>query len=286
MIAKLVVHGRDRTEALRVLRSALEEYKVVGVSTNVEFLRTLAGNKTFVEGHVETGFIPKHYDHLFPPLPEPSPEVLAQAALFVVLRDHPTQSPAASPWTSLVSRRFGGDVYDRTITLQTEDASAEPITIHVKSTAGGLFDVTTTTASGSAHSRRRAAHDRGLAASPGGRARICIAAYNGAPARLLRRAQDDAARPVAEVACVAWRRRARGCARCTAGADAERCGGCACRRERVEKDQPVVVLESMKTETVLRAPVAGVVKAVGCKKGEMVEEGRELVDIEEDEPTE
>jgi 3-methylcrotonyl-CoA carboxylase alpha subunit len=57
MIAKLVVHGRDRTSALRVLRRALEEYKVVGVSTNVEFLRSLAGNDAFINGEVETGFI-------------------------------------------------------------------------------------------------------------------------------------------------------------------------------------------------------------------------------------
>jgi 3-methylcrotonyl-CoA carboxylase alpha subunit len=57
MIAKLVVHGRDRTSALRVLRRALEEYKVVGVSTNIEFLRSLAGNDAFVDGEVETGFI-------------------------------------------------------------------------------------------------------------------------------------------------------------------------------------------------------------------------------------
>ena len=52
--------------------------------------------------------------------------------------------------------------------------------------------------------------------------------------------------------------------------------------ERVEVGQAVVVLESMKTETVLRAQVAGVVKAVGCSAGEMVEEGRELVDVEEE----
>ena len=58
MIAKLVVHGRDRTEALRKLRTALEEYRVVGVSTNIEFLRTLAGNQAFIAGEVETGFIP------------------------------------------------------------------------------------------------------------------------------------------------------------------------------------------------------------------------------------
>ena len=53
--------------------------------------------------------------------------------------------------------------------------------------------------------------------------------------------------------------------------------------EHVEKGQVIVVLESMKTETVLRAPADGVVKAVGCVKGEMVEEGRELVDTVESE---
>lgn len=52
--------------------------------------------------------------------------------------------------------------------------------------------------------------------------------------------------------------------------------------DRVEKGQAIVVLESMKTETVLRTDVAGVVKAIGCEKGQMVEEGRELVDITED----
>lgn len=58
MIAKLVVHGRDRTEALRVLRKALEKYEVVGVSTNIEFLRTLAANESFINAELETGFIP------------------------------------------------------------------------------------------------------------------------------------------------------------------------------------------------------------------------------------
>ncbi len=57
MIAKVVVHGRDRTEALRMLRKALDEYHVVGVSTNVEFLRTLSGNEAFIAEEVETGFI-------------------------------------------------------------------------------------------------------------------------------------------------------------------------------------------------------------------------------------
>jgi len=58
MIAKLVTHGRDRTEALRLLRKALGEYHVVGVSTNIEFLHSLASHPAFIGGEVETGFIP------------------------------------------------------------------------------------------------------------------------------------------------------------------------------------------------------------------------------------
>jgi len=57
-----VVHGRDRTEALRILRKALDEYHVVGVSTNVEFLRRLAGNSDFIDEKVETGFIPVSFE--------------------------------------------------------------------------------------------------------------------------------------------------------------------------------------------------------------------------------
>ena len=58
MIAKLVVHGSDRTEALRALRVALEEYQIVGVTTNISFLRVLASHPAFIAAQVETGFIP------------------------------------------------------------------------------------------------------------------------------------------------------------------------------------------------------------------------------------
>lgn len=51
----------------------------------------------------------------------------------------------------------------------------------------------------------------------------------------------------------------------------------------VKKGDIVVVLESMKTETVLRAAVGGTVENVGCAAGEMVEEGKELVGIHTEE---
>jgi len=57
MIAKLIVHGSSRTEALRILRKALAEYQIVGPHTNIEFLKRLTENKAFIAGEVETGFI-------------------------------------------------------------------------------------------------------------------------------------------------------------------------------------------------------------------------------------
>ncbi|KAE8229781.1 hypothetical protein CF326_g5238 [Tilletia indica] len=112
MIAKLIVHGRDRSEALRVLRDALDQYEVVGPATNIAFLKALASHPAFIRGEVETGFIPKHGDELQPPIPPPSPVALAQAALFLTLRDQTPSavsevqsSSSSSAWTAFSSFR-------------------------------------------------------------------------------------------------------------------------------------------------------------------------------------
>ncbi|KDQ51116.1 hypothetical protein JAAARDRAFT_185390 [Jaapia argillacea MUCL 33604] len=304
MIAKLVVHGKDRTEALRVLRKALEEYRVVGVSTNVEFLRTLASNDAFISGEVETGFIPKHHDQLFPVLPEPSAELFAQAALFVVLRDYSStnSTTSVSPWSTLVSRRFGGDTYERIITLQQDDASAELVTVHIKAKAG-VFDIEVRTPTitqsfssipaqltsptdlattiGAQFLRTTIVSQRPppnvpASTSPNTMERLHVFSSGGhkmtfllpSPNWLISLGGDvlNAAKGALKAPMPSLVVEVR----VSIG-------------DKIEKGQAVVVLESMKTETVLRSNVAGVVKGIGCKKGEMVEEGRELVDIEEEE---
>ncbi|RNF04025.1 methylcrotonoyl-coa carboxylase biotinylated subunitprotein-like protein [Trypanosoma rangeli] len=57
MIAKLVVWGEDRSKALEGMYTALDEYHIVGVQTNVEFLKRCLKNSAFVEGGVTTNFI-------------------------------------------------------------------------------------------------------------------------------------------------------------------------------------------------------------------------------------
>ena len=59
MIAKIIVHGRDRTEAIAKMRTALEEMVVVGVNTNLDFQYAIMENETFASGNADTGFIEK-----------------------------------------------------------------------------------------------------------------------------------------------------------------------------------------------------------------------------------
>ncbi|XP_068628286.1 methylcrotonoyl-CoA carboxylase subunit alpha, mitochondrial [Battus philenor] len=66
MIAKLVVWGKDRNQALAKTKRKLSEYQVAGLETNVNFLLRLSGSSAFVAGDVHTAFIPQHEKELFP----------------------------------------------------------------------------------------------------------------------------------------------------------------------------------------------------------------------------
>mgnify|MGYP001212924256 FL=1 len=57
MISKLSVWGQDREQAIARLDRALAEYKVIGVTTNISFLRRVLAEPTFQSGDFDTGFI-------------------------------------------------------------------------------------------------------------------------------------------------------------------------------------------------------------------------------------
>ena len=57
MIAKVLVHGKDRQEAIRKMKGALEEMLVLGMETNLDFQYKIMQSESFVEGKVDTGFI-------------------------------------------------------------------------------------------------------------------------------------------------------------------------------------------------------------------------------------
>lgn len=94
MIAKLVVWGNDRIEALAKLKSKLLEYNIAGLETNVNFLLTLANHTEFEAGNVHTNFIKDNYNTLFSD-DSPTEVQLIQAAIAKVLWDRKVEENAA-----------------------------------------------------------------------------------------------------------------------------------------------------------------------------------------------
>uniref|UniRef100_A0A670ZRD6 Methylcrotonoyl-CoA carboxylase subunit alpha, mitochondrial n=2 Tax=Pseudonaja textilis TaxID=8673 RepID=A0A670ZRD6_PSETE len=87
MIAKLVVWAEDRPSALRKLRYCLQQYNIVGLNTNVDFLLNLSAHPEFEAGNVHTNFIPQHHSELFPSKRSISKMTLCQAALGLILKE-------------------------------------------------------------------------------------------------------------------------------------------------------------------------------------------------------
>jgi propionyl-CoA carboxylase alpha chain len=61
MIAKLIVHGTDRLDAIAKMREALDGFVVRGVATNIPFQAALLAHPKFVAGDFNTGFIAENY---------------------------------------------------------------------------------------------------------------------------------------------------------------------------------------------------------------------------------
>lgn len=59
MISKLAVYGKDRAEAIDRMRRALEEYEVAGIKTTLQFFRDVMRDQEFIDGKLDTGFIPR-----------------------------------------------------------------------------------------------------------------------------------------------------------------------------------------------------------------------------------
>jgi acetyl-CoA carboxylase biotin carboxylase subunit len=59
LIAKLIVHGRTRQEAIMKMKSALDGFLIEGIKTTIPFHRKVLNHQDFVSGDITTGFIEK-----------------------------------------------------------------------------------------------------------------------------------------------------------------------------------------------------------------------------------
>ena len=85
MIAKLIVHGKDRHEAIAKMREALNGFVIRGISSNIPFQAALLAHPQFVSGQFNTGFIAEHYSKGFraEDVPHDDADFLLALAAFV-----------------------------------------------------------------------------------------------------------------------------------------------------------------------------------------------------------
>ena len=107
MLSKVIAHGTDRDEALAKLDAALAQTMVLGVQTNIEFLRFLLADKRVRAGDLDTGLLDERVAD-FAPLPAPD-DVLAAGGLYrqwaLSLR---ALRAAGNPWAVPTGFRVGG----------------------------------------------------------------------------------------------------------------------------------------------------------------------------------
>ncbi len=131
MIAKLIVRGADRAQALARMAQALAACEVVGPATNVAFLGRLVTGDAFAQADLDTGLIERHHAALFPPSPAVPLPALALAAAHLAgagaADSHRAGASAASrdPWAANDGWRMNGGKqggYQRTLAFSDGDS--------------------------------------------------------------------------------------------------------------------------------------------------------------------
>ena len=269
MIAKLIVRGATREIAIQKLFTALTEYEIAGPITNVEFLKRVCETPAFIAGDIETGFISKWRNSLFEQAAIAA-EVYVQAALGTFLLEaangqsgkvHPlgTQSGFIS---NSQSRLF------HFIPHRTDSTTdvAETV-VELKLLKAGLFDIKVDGSTYSSVASRWNSSNLSITSYfPNTRLETRII-NEGGNLTLFQQGQQYRLRCVTPK----WIEKALGIKAIAHSVLAPM--PCKILRvevtegDKVKKDQPLVVIESMKMETIIRSPQDGIVSRVVHRQG-------------------
>ena len=274
MIAKVIVHGRDRASALRKLSRALEATRASGVVTNIAFLAALSRHPAFVAGDVDTGLIERDLNALTAS-EKPDIETIALAAAVACGIAGRVDRVSPDPWVSMTGwRQWGAAVLhahlvhgEERIEAIVEMRDAREVVV----TSGGLMFAFALRGAGQGGS-----HVRYEANGVTREAEIVaegaeIAVYvSGRCVRFtvpdaLVGLEDDAAGEDRVMAPIP------GLVKLVKVSPGQ----------SVDKGDPLLVLEAMKMEHTLIAPRDGKIAEVMAVAGDLVQEGVVLVRLEE-----
>ncbi len=276
MIAKLIVWGADRAQALARMAQALSEFHIVGLATNIAFLKRLVEGQAFATADLDTGLIERNHDALFPQAGPAPLGVLALAAASLLDGEQgirPSANPA-DPWTSTRGWRMNGH-YRRQLSFADDYAAtteakayALGVTYHPK---GWTLDF-----GGNKHALALVARDQDrLAIRLDGNAvqgtvrreGESLHVFSGGTHHVL--AWED---PLAH----AGEHEAAG-GRLTAPMPGKVVAVIAASGQTVRKGEPLVIMEAMKMEHTISAPSDGLVEEVLYQVGDQVADGAPLL---------
>ena len=282
MICKLIVWDRDRPAALGRLRAALDETEIVGTATNLGFLGAIAAHPAYAAAEIDTGFIPRHRADLMPAAAQADDEVLAVACLAELLHRRCEAEAAArrssdphSPWHDSSGWRLNVETHSR---LAFRDGDAERVlAVHYR--PGGYELVV--------NGKRFCASGEldgagGLLAEVDGRRFPATVVRHGGDLVVLMKGGSHRLHLVDPLEAMADEAEATG--RIVAPMPGKVVQVSVTAGERVQRGAPLIVLEAMKMEHRLTATAGGTIAGLFCAPGDLVEEGAELVVIDDDAP--
>lgn len=133
MISKLIVWGETREEAVDRLYQSLSDYKVIGLPTNIKFMKRVLKNETFKKGVFDTSFIAQNEKELLGDKPLSEEEKKKQLASITLVnvwfeneRNRFRRPSSVDPWNSFDGFRVN-QVYRRPYKLQEGEDTVHDI---------------------------------------------------------------------------------------------------------------------------------------------------------------
>ncbi|OTB07397.1 hypothetical protein M426DRAFT_318087 [Hypoxylon sp. CI-4A] len=292
MIAKLIVRGSDRETAIRRMELALHDYEVVGLSTNIEFLKRLCRSPAFIEGDVETGFIEKWKGELFDPVVI-KPEIYVQAALGISASQPAETTEPHEDSLGFGTSRSGNERKFSFKSLDVLDQKeGEVVDVTIIQKGNNLFDAQVI------RKGEDSQNFENLVSSPVSTSEkaslITFFPHTRIETTLIQDPNNDnkitvfqhGAKTELSLVSPTWYEKALGLKEVASSVAAPM--PCKILKnevkegDRVAKGAPLVVIESMKMETVIRSPQDGVIKKLAHKEGDKCKAGTVLVVFEEE----
>lgn len=275
MIAKLIVRGDDRAQALARLDAALAQTHIVGLATNVQFLRQVVKSQAFSNALLDTALIERERDALF------GRDTVGRDVAVAAALAHGLQQELAQQGADPFSRRDGWRVAGRYVRSYAWTYRGEDLSATLAYGRGGDADELVI-GEGAARSQIalqwRALPDGRLELNLDGRRTVAVVHAQGHVLSVFTEAGSAQITEVDQLAHAGDTGHEGG--RLTAPMPGKVVSFAVKAGDAVSKGQPLAVMEAMKMEHTIAAPGDGVVLELLYGPGDQVAEGAELLRIE------